>query len=57
MKREFIFLIYISCSREFILDMNQKGPFLEKNFFLFERKGFGRGDEFSSFLGQLGTQI
>ena len=31
--------------------------FCEKKFFLFERKGFGRGDEFSPFLGQLGTQF
>ena len=36
---------------------SEKDFFLEKKLFWFERKGFGRGGEFSSFLGQLGTQI
>ena len=29
----------------------------KKNFFLFERKRFGRGGEFSSFLDELGLQF
>ena len=49
---------HFNSSREIVQDTKVKRTFFaKKKFFLFERKGFGRGDEFSPFLGQLGTQF